>query len=94
MKTAHTPTPYHLDSFGDICATVNGIETIICQMLNHARIGRNDTLPNAEFILKACNSHDALVEALQEVKRCRDALQFRPDLIMSIDAALTAAGAV
>lgn len=62
----HTPTPWHLA--GDsLIVEEHGIS--IAQMLNR---GTETPSPraNAEFIVRACNSHDALLDACQEAIHC------------------------
>jgi hypothetical protein len=65
--TEHTPTPWELEAgkFGttSICAGKH----IIAQTY---RCGEDTTLPggtNAAFIVKACNAHEALVKALEQI---------------------------
>lgn len=80
MTTAqHTPTPWAYikatvpDNTGgyDYAITVDG--KIIAEVFQHTgwddeKTGKYETQPveaNAAFIVRACNSHDALVEALE-----------------------------
>jgi hypothetical protein len=53
---------------------------------------RSNWEAGAEELRQADLVREQLVAALTEVKRCRDALAFRPDLLADIDAALLAAG--
>lgn len=64
MTQKHTPTPWLLDGF-DIChhtgpATIHVIAKTSTPV-------EGDEQANAEFIVRACNAHYDLVEALQTV---------------------------
>jgi len=63
----HTPTPWHFNAKRfTICSIECGNEkpVAVLQTVNNA-VARNETLSaNAAFIVRACNSHAALVEAL------------------------------
>lgn len=68
MKTNHTPTPFPLP------LRVNGSELTTAIWVEDANGKRVLTVKNceidlerAEFIVRACNSHDALVAALEEL---------------------------
>ena len=77
-NTKHTATPWKLSKNGDV-ETIrifckNGYE--VCRasdlpsVFGNNRYGDGGTKEqeaNAEFIVRACNSHDALVEACQEM---------------------------
>lgn len=60
MDAKHTPTPYHADR--EIITDQHGKEVA---RTNHTI--RIEAYANAEFIIRACNSHEALVEALQDL---------------------------
>ena len=70
MEAKHTPTPWNV-------AAYNGSFEIVTDSWDVASgsIGDRGPIRNAEdaaFIVRACNSHDALVEALKE---CADRLE-------------------
>lgn len=69
MKTQHTPTPWHLsepplkenfiyDEDGLLIADVNGF----------FKREAAENSANADFIVRACNAHDELVEALENLQ--------------------------
>ena len=55
----HTATPWQIEG----CWIGNGFKIAEVQ-----RIGTEEGKANAEFIVRAVNSHDVLVEALKEVR--------------------------
>ena len=64
----HTPTPWKYEApQGAFGHEVVGASRLVCQMSHHP--GRQDeAVANAAFIVRACNSHSALVEALEYVR--------------------------
>lgn len=64
MKTNHSPLPWRVstDMHGIGNVPVDGVESI--NGMSIANCGING-ISNAEFIVRACNSHAALVLALQ-----------------------------
>lgn len=65
LVASHTPTPWTIGEFQE--------NSFINQRPINPAIGavygdKNETLVNAAFIVRACNAHDALVEALELVK--------------------------
>lgn len=61
VKVEHTPTPWTIGEFQE--------NSFINQRPINPAIGavygdKNETLVNAAFIVRSCNAHDALVEAL------------------------------
>ena len=56
----HTPTPYHVGVDTDLVVNEKCLIVADC-----GRGFRDDNCDNAAFIVRACNSHDALVEALK-----------------------------
>lgn len=74
MTQKHTPTPWKIDTALDgkpiIFADADGGH-VVCQMAYER--GENDYGAftnheiNAEFIVRACNSHDDLVAALEQI---------------------------
>ena len=71
MKTEHTPTPWEYDTSDKYCkyGTIrrNGMMIAQCHPLGFPSHGTQDG--NGAFIVTACNSYDALVEAAQSVLR-------------------------
>lgn len=68
----HTPTPWYffeLDRRPDGCGYIR-VETDNFEISHHGDMGRSreENLANAAFIVKACNSHDALVKALEDIR--------------------------
>ncbi len=63
-RTPHTPTPWDASNWR-ICANVRGPRAIkvICDTANNKATRTDENAANAAFIVKACNSHDALLEA-------------------------------
>ena len=62
MKAQHTPTPWNLN--GRHIDAEKGNKLIVSLRSEHDA----ENLANAAFIVRACNSHDALVEALENAK--------------------------
>ena len=56
----HTPTPYHVGVDTDLVVNEKCLIVADC-----GRGFRDDNCDNAAFIVRACNAHDALVEALE-----------------------------
>ena len=59
--TGHTPVPW---SIGKRRWITSG-DVDIARIHSVSKIGENEAVANAEFIVRACNSHDALLEALE-----------------------------
>jgi hypothetical protein len=69
MKSKHTPTPWKEDHQGGLYIEGKNGE-YIAEVESEG--GREEQFANAAFIVRACNAHDALVEALQELQsNCR-----------------------
>lgn len=66
MTTKHTPTPYGISKYGSI---VHYTDTNYPQGVAFATMTRSGTRGqgrvDAEFIVRACNNHDALLAALE-----------------------------
>ncbi len=71
----HTPTPwFYKDSLNGsnyrIWAKPHDFEFGVCDICLHYKLGEElpgkEAVANAEFIVKACNAHDELLEALEE----------------------------
>lgn len=80
-KIEHTATPYKIIKQGSVY-----------QLSNQNKTYNAD----AEFIVRACNSHDALVEALKEAKRliterCDNTSDWTKDTLKQINKALSQA---
>ena len=63
QETKHTPTPWEVETNPNIKIYIRAGTKEICHMCEGDLYGRPDV--NAAFIVRACNSHDALVEALK-----------------------------
>jgi hypothetical protein len=59
--TGHTPGPW---SIGKRRWITSG-DLDIARIHSVSKIGEAEAVANAEFIIRACNSHDALLEALE-----------------------------
>lgn len=90
MNTSHTATPWKIYTalVGDNAPVIGADGKAICGM-NSAEylIPAEEKIANAAFIVRAVNSHDALVGALEEAK------QFMPTYarVAKIEAVLAAA---
>ena len=62
--TQHTLVPW---SIGKRRWITSG-DLDIARIHSVSKIGENEAVANAEFIVRACNSHDALVDTLQSVR--------------------------
>lgn len=106
MTDKHTQTPWMTQACGELCPDdvmivadlgrlSNGIQQISTVAKALAiRQTKETTAANAAFIVRACNSHDALVKALKKaLLQGEDRQAFTTDLFREIDAALTSAGA-
>ncbi len=73
-ENQHTPTPWHVDNTGVVVGSraPNGSTDLIADL--HTSAMPSEARANAAFIVKACNNHQALVEAL---RRCREGLVCR-----------------
>lgn len=77
MSKQHTPTPYILKGLSEngknnfnIIGSTLGAKYRICQVpFTNSEWNKAEAEANAKFIVKACNSHDGLVEALEETVR-------------------------
>lgn len=92
-ETKHTPTPWFATS-----GSIDGRDDVYCTG-QEGTIAQNVRPQDAAFIVRACNAHDKLVEALEMVRDAdedckKDGLPTIPDIARSkIDAALAAAKA-
>ena len=59
--TQHTPVPW---SIGKRRWITSG-DVDIARIHSVSKIGEGEAVANAEFIVRACNSHDALLEVLE-----------------------------
>jgi len=61
----HTPTPWLLDQRGERLIGSNGEHIGAYGLYIYNPLSKTDeTVANAEFIVKACNSHDTLINTL------------------------------
>lgn len=74
METKHTPTPWYLgmQPATIFASSVNGIDPRICQTDGGANNTMKEAKANAAFIVRAVNSHDELVAAIQTVIDCHN----------------------
>ena len=63
-KAQHTPTPYHIES---VATSAYSARVFICDANGSRVTDINCGDDDAKFIVKACNAHDALIEALEAV---------------------------
>lgn len=84
-KPKHTPTPWVLGTSDDAIDTVEpGQEFVV-----HADLKSEMGLANAEFIVKACNNHDALLAALRlALSTMEDAGGLRTSVINQLKAVI------
>lgn len=79
---AHTPTPWSADrnivsappfNVNDMASNVGKTFKKVCITDNDCYSSTEECAANAEFIVLACNAHDALVDALEHLTRtaCR-----------------------
>ena len=61
--TQHTPVPW---SIGKRRWITSG-DLDIARIHSVSKIGEGEAVANAEFMIRACNSHDALLEALERL---------------------------
>lgn len=68
-QATHTPTPWYVDERGNIRQQSTG--NVLADMQDGTRVNRESRISkremeaNAAFIVRACNSHEKLVEALK-----------------------------
>lgn len=90
MDKEHSPTPWQVGHIKSAVGTTIWRNDGDEDNSGWERICRNVSTPeNAEFIIRACNSHDLLIAALYAVQD-----EYRPTgtIADKIDAALIAAG--
>ena len=69
MKTEHTPIPWDISSSCLICNEEGKIlANLIPLGLMELDVTLDEAVANAEFIVKAVNNHDKLVEILRQTK--------------------------
>ena len=73
METRHTPTPWYTGKYSMQCgAAADHIYSRQSREPSegiarcYAWVGRGEAEANASFIVRACNAHDELVEALKD----------------------------
>ena len=65
----HTPTPWSIGRR----RWITGGNVDIARIHSVSKIGEAEAVANAEFIIRACNSHDALLSALEMALRMMEA---------------------
>jgi len=90
MEAKHTATPWKepvRSGSGNYFIYAEGREQPICGVSFH-----DDGGANAEFIVRACNSHDALVSALRNLYEAIDScVDLTPEVLQQASAALSLA---
>lgn len=66
-KTRHTPTPYFIEQEGYSIVTRDGIQVATTEYA--LKRDYSESKCNTAFIVKACNNHTALVEALNKAQQ-------------------------
>jgi hypothetical protein len=67
MSGAHEPTPWMVDGIGIIRTSECGVGIRLASpWIEDAWNGHAGAIANAEFIVRACNNFDSLVDALRE----------------------------
>ena len=61
--TQHTPGPWSLE----YRRWITSGDVYIARIHDVSKIGEGEAVANAEFIIQACNSHDALLEVLESL---------------------------
>lgn len=89
--TKHTPLPweYRAASRGITTTMQQGAYSVICRMAESAGINAEERAANAAFIVKAVNSHQALVDALEALMECAGG-QYSPGYDEAFDKATAA----
>ena len=59
----HTPTPYYAEEIYETRGELDWVAIHPCHFYYHGKIDER-TKADAEFIVKACNNHEALIQAL------------------------------
>jgi len=67
-ESSHTPTPYKGNAEG-VITDKSGKRIACCTMDIVLRSADGQMLANRDFIVRACNAHDELVEALRSYLR-------------------------
>lgn len=85
-KTEHTPTPWYKD--GRAIVTEPRIPEIeICVCTADSEVNEQESQANAAFIVRACNSHALLVEALKEAWALIDGMR-KPGINLYVEESL------
>lgn len=71
MNTKNTPTPWarNINAKFPIYAAKNHTKIAVC-LYDRTGIKMEEANENLKFIVRACNSHDALLEACKEALLC------------------------
>mgnify|MGYP001563745804 CR=1 FL=1 len=81
MKLKHTPTPWRVADLEIWREPVDDYPYgwIVASLLEHIHRGpRDNAAANADFIVRACNAHDDLVELLERLVASDDENNFQP----------------
>ena len=102
MNAQHTPTPWQTYApMAEHCQiaieSINSETIAIVELMDAKRDYNATAKANAAFIVRACNSHDALVAAATEAENWLSEYESGPDsglsgLLNQLRAALAAAG--
>lgn len=94
-QAAHTPTPWRVGKTSPLFVW-GADDSKVAETVPEENYGkaRSHAAANAAFIVRACNSHDALIAALQLVVKHADFSQCPLDVEAAVDAALAQAGAI
>lgn len=92
----HTATPWKQRGT-DVDAVVDGHTSTIAECFDHASIDRRNAEANAAFIVRACNSYQTMLDALQMAKAAildanRNGFTRGIDALSSVNSAIEAAG--
>lgn len=74
MSETHTPTPWFYDPKYESSALIQKVQDEdaeywddMCVECHSAKHGKLQDISNAEFIVRACNSHDALLKSCKHL---------------------------
>jgi hypothetical protein len=84
-KAKHTPGPWAVDDNTGVFGRVDIMALQTCVAVAQAEPGKEEAEANASFIARACNSHDALLEAAKlgrkpNKKCCKNVAEYGYDV--------------
>lgn len=82
---SHTPTPWHVDEFGRL-----NTETLAAKYPSE-HLGLINNPEDAEFIVRACNAHEDMLEALKLVATGKPETELETYIIGKVKAAIAKA---